>query len=134
MPIVVLRTSLLPAAATLLGAYSDLSSDQLKMFQDPGGWDYIKMTENSGVQTEHSCFDGKPHPDECSGRLRLSPDNTFTQEVTIHGQIVPRHGTYKLEDDQLTFFDELQTQDGPYTIEIDAEKKSLVMYMPQVRV
>jgi hypothetical protein len=129
-----LRTSLLIAAAALLSADSGLSTDQLKMLKDPGGWDYITMTNNGGIQTEHTCFDGKPHPDECSGRLKLSPDNTFTQEVTIHGQIVPRHGTYTLEDDQLTFFDELETRDGPYTIEVDAEKKSLVMYMPQVRV
>ncbi len=129
---IVFRTSLLLAAATVLSAFYDLSSDQLKLLEDAGGWDYIKMT-TSGIQTEHTCFDGKPHS-ECSGRLRLRDDNTFTQEVTIDGQSVPRHGTYTLEDDQLTFFDELETRDGPYTIEIDAQKKSLLMYTSAVRV
>jgi hypothetical protein len=127
------RPSLLLAAVTLLGAFSDFSRDQLKQLQDPGGWDYIKMTD-SGMRTEHVCFDGKPHPELCSGRLTLRTDNTFAQDVTIRGQTVPRHGTYTLEGDQLTFFDELETRDGPYTIEIDAEKKALLMYTSAVRI
>jgi hypothetical protein len=133
MSAILVRASLFLAAASVLSAFSDLSRDQLRMLQDPGGWDYIKMSDN-GIQTEHVCFDGKPHPDLCSGRLALSTDNKFVQEVTIKGQVVPRHGTYTLDNDQLTFFDELETSDGPYTIEVDAEKKSLLMYTPQVRV
>jgi hypothetical protein len=128
-----LRTGLLLATAAALNAFGDLSADQLKLFNDPGGWDYIKMTVNSGIHTDHPCFDGKPNPD-CSGRLTLGADNKFVQEVTIQGQSVPRHGTYTLEDDQLTFFDELETRDGPYTVELDAQKKSLVIYTSDVRI
>ena len=47
---------------------------------------------------------------------------------------MPRHGTYTLEGDQLTFVDELEKSDGPYTIEVDTDKKSLLMYMSQVRI
>jgi hypothetical protein len=128
-----LKAGLLMASAALFCAGSDLSKDQLKQLQDPGGWDYIKISDN-GIQTDHVCFDGQPHPDICSGRLTLSGDNKFVQEVSIQGQTVARNGTYRLEDDQLTFFDELETSDGPYTIELDVENKSLVMYTSQVRI
>ena len=127
------RTGLLLAMATVVSALGDLSHDQFKLLQDPAGWDYLKMTD-SGIQTEHGCFDGKLHPRLCSGRLTLGTDNKFQQEVTIKGQAVPRHGTYTLENDQLTFFDELETRDGPYTIEIDAQKKALLMYTSAVRI
>jgi hypothetical protein len=133
MSSVLVRTTLLLVAATILSAFSGLSSDQVKLLKDPGGWDYIKMTD-SGIQTEHPCFDGKPHPELCSGRLTFGTDNKFMQSVTIKGDTVPRHGTYTLEDDQLTFFDELETRDGPYTIEIDAQQKSLLMYTSVVRI
>ena len=124
----------MPAPYRRLDPSSSLTAEQLKLLKDPGGWDYIKMTSNGGIQTEHACFDGTPHPGECSGRLTLGTDDKFLQTVTIHGDSVPRHGTYTLEDDRLTFFDELEKSDGPYTIEIDPQAKSLVMYMPQVRV
>jgi hypothetical protein len=133
MPPLWLRASLLLAGATALSAFSTLNRDQLKMLQDPAGWDYVKMT-SGGMQTDHPCFDGKPHPDTCSGRLTFSADNKFTQEVTISGQKVPRAGTYTLEDDQLALFDELGTRDGPYTIQVDVQTKSLVMDMPQVHI
>ena len=120
-------------SATGLSAFSDFSRDQLKLLHDAGGWEYLKMT-TSGMQTDHPCFDGKLHLESCRGHLQLSPDNKFTQEVVIQGQSAPRHGTYTLEGDQLTFFDELQTRDGPYTIEIDVPKEALVMQMPQVRI
>jgi hypothetical protein len=128
-----LRASLLLAGAAVLFAFSDLSRDQVKMLQDPAGWDYLKMTD-TGIQTDHDCFDGKLHPDTCSGRLTFSADNKFLQDVKIQGQSAPRHGTYTLEDDQLAFFDELGTRDGPYTIRIDTETKSLLMDMPQVHI
>jgi hypothetical protein len=54
------------------------------------------------------------------------------QEVKIHGQSVARHGTYSLEDDSLTFFDEFGNKDGPYTVAIDTEKKSMSLRMSQV--
>ena len=133
MPSTLLRAGLLFAGAAVLSAFSTLNQDQLKMLQDSGGWDYLKMTD-TGMQTDHSCFDGKFHPETCSGRLTFSDDNKFTQVVKIEGQEVPRHGTYTLEDDQLTFLDELETRDGPYTIEIDAQQKSLLMYTSALRI
>jgi hypothetical protein len=133
MPTGFVRLSLLLASALLLNAFSALSPDQTKQLKDAGGWDYLKMTD-TGIQTQHDCFDGNLHPDTCSGRLILSSDDKFTQEVTIAGQKVARRGTYTLEDDQLTFFDEFATRDGPYTIEIDLQNKSLVMYTSAVRI
>ena len=111
-------------------AGDDLSSDQLKMLTDPGGWEYIKISDvDKGVQTEHPCFDGQPHPNECSGTLTLTSNNTFIQSVRIHGQTVQRHGTYRLAGAQLTLFDELETQDGPYSVSVDLQAKSMVMQM-----
>jgi hypothetical protein len=52
--------------------------------------------------------------------------------VKIQGQSAPRHGTYTLENDQLALFDELGTRDGPYTVQIDTQTKTLVMDMPQI--
>jgi hypothetical protein len=127
--------SLLLASAVCLSARADLNSEQQKMLRDSGGWEYITMSDaDGGIQTTHTCFDGRPHPDVCSGTLTLSDDNTFIANIYVHGQNVPRRGTYKLEGDQLAFFDEFGTRDGPYTIELDVEAKSLVMKMPQVRV
>ena len=114
-------------------AAAELSGDRLKMLQDPGGWEYIKIDDrDAGIQTEHTCFDGTPHPDVCSGTLMLSAGNTFVQQVSVHHQTVSRHGTYTLDGDQLAFFDEFGTKDGPYTISIDPEKTSLSLRMPQV--
>jgi hypothetical protein len=124
---------LLCASVVPLGARDDLNQDQLKLLQDSGGWEYTKIDDpNSGIQTEHTCFDGTPHPDACSGTLTLATDNTFIQKVDIHHESVARHGTYQLDGDQLAFFDEFGTRDGPYTISIDMEKKSMSMQMPQV--
>jgi hypothetical protein len=111
-------------------AEGDLNPDQLKMLKDPGGWEYIKMSDaDKGVQTQHTCFDGHPHPDECSGTLTLTSSNTFIQSVSIHGQTVERHGTYRLEGNQLTFLDELETPDGPYSVSVDLQAKTMVMQM-----
>ena len=124
---------LLAATATGLSARDELSGDRLKMLQDPGGWEYIKIEDSdAGIQTEHTCFDGTPHPDVCSGTLTLSAENTFVQQVSVHHQTVSRHGTYTLDGDQLAFFDEFGTKDGPYTVSIDPQKTSLSLRMPQV--
>jgi hypothetical protein len=113
----------------------ELSQDDLKMLQDPGGWEYLTIADtDAGIETQHTCFDGRPHPDECSGTLTFNADKTFVQRVYIHHEDVARHGTYELDDDQLTFFDEFGTRDGPYTISLDSQKKQLTMDMPQVHV
>lgn len=129
----ILYLSIVLLAATGLSARDELSDDRIKLLQDPGGWEYIKIEDSdAGIQTEHTCFDGTPHPDVCSGTLTLSAENTFVQQVTVHHQTVSRRGTYTLDDDQLAFFDEFGTRDGPYTISIDPEKTSLSLRMPQV--
>ncbi len=126
--------TLLLMAASLSGG-PDLTQQQLKLFQDPGGWQYVTVTDpDSGIQTKHTCFDGKPHPEECSGTLSFRPDNTFVKDIHIHGQQVQRHGTYELNGNQLAFYDEFGTQDGPYTVAIDAEKSAMTMDMPQIHI
>ncbi len=122
------------AFALHLSARDALTDDELKMLQDPGGWQYVTMSDSDdGIQTQHTCFDGLPHPQECSGTLTLTPGKTFVQSVHIHGQTVQRHGTYQLDGKQLAFFDEFGTRDGPYTLDINTQTKHLVLQMPQVR-
>jgi hypothetical protein len=122
------------AIATYLSGRDTLNQDELKMLQDPGGWEYITISDaDAGIQTQHTCFDGRPHPNECSGTLTLNPDHTFVQQVHIHGKTVARHGTYELDGTQITFFDEFGTKDGPYQLTIDAQAKRLTLEMPQVR-
>ena len=121
--------------AVLTAAHGALSQDELKLLQDPGGWEYTSLSDSdSGVQTTHTCFDGTPHPEQCSGKLVLAASNTFIQSVNIHGQTVQRNGTYQLDGNQLSFFDELGTKDGPYALELDTQAKTLVLKMPQVRI
>ena len=117
-----------------LSAFDDLNQDQLTLLKDPGGWEYTKLSDaSSGFPTEHTCFDGSPHPNECSGSLTLVDDEKFSQQTVVGGQAVNRSGTYKLDGDQLAFFDEYGTRDGPYTVEIDAINKTMALFMPQIR-
>ena len=120
---------------TLLRAQDVLSADELKMLQDPSGWEYIKISDvDNGIQTQHTCFDGHPHPQQCSGTLTFSAGTTFVQKTRIHGQTVQRHGTYQLDGNQLTFFDELGTKDGPYAVSINTQTKRLVLEMQPLRI
>lgn len=123
------------AFAVPVTARDTSNDDELKMLQDPGGWEYVTMSDSDdGVQTQHTCFDGLPHPQQCSGTLTLTAGKTFVQSVHIHGQTVQRHGTYQLDGKQLAFFDEFGTKDGPYTLDINTRTKHLVLEMRQVRV
>lgn len=120
--------------APIVSARRDLNADELKFLQDPGGWEYITISDqDAGIQTQHTCFDGQPHPSECSGTLTLNPDNTFVQQVHIHGQTDARHGTYKLDGAEIAFFDEFGTRDGPYRFTLDSQAKKLTLEMPQVK-
>ena len=117
-----------------ISAFDDhLDQERVKLLTDGGGWEYTKLSDNTGVPTEHVCFDGTPHPNDCSGSLTLVDDKTFVQRVVIAGSSVDRHGTWKLDDDQLAFFDEYGTQDGPYKLEMDLVNKTMVLSMPQIR-
>jgi hypothetical protein len=124
--------SLAVAALFVISAWT---ADELKMLHDPGGWEYITVSEpEGGIQTTHTCFDGKPHPEECSGKLILRSDNTFSKQVFIRHQEVSRTGTYKLDGDRIAFFDEFGNQDGPYTIHLDTKSKLLTLDMPQLHI
>jgi len=124
---------LIAISSAPLSAFDDLTADQAKLLTDAGGWEYTKLSDNSGVPTDHVCFDGSPHPNECSGSLTLVENGTFVQQVVISGTSVDRHGNWKRDGDQIAFFDEFGTQDGPYTAEINAVTKTMVLSMPQVR-
>jgi hypothetical protein len=47
---------------------------------------------------------------------------------------VDRHGTYRLDGNQLAFFDEFGTEDGPYTLDLNTQTKHLILSMPQIRI
>jgi cold shock CspA family protein len=112
-----------------------LSSDQRKLLHDSGGWEFVTVTDpDSGIQTTHTCFDGHPHPDQCSGTLTFSSSGTFVKNIYIHHQAVQRHGKYELDGDQLVFYDELGTRDGPYTVAIDSVNKIMTLDMPQIHI
>lgn len=118
--------------ALRLNAGADLTADELKMLQDPDGWEYITVTDpDNGIQTKHTCFDGQPHPDECSGTLTFSPDNNFVQKVHIHGETVERHGQYELDGKDVTLIDELGTRDGPYALGINLHSKQMSLQITQ---
>lgn len=122
---------MLALAALPFAAGHHLPSSELKLLQDPGGWEYILIGDkDAGIQTQHTCFDGQPHPDECSGSLTLSPDGTFVQHTFVHHERVARSGKYRLDGSQLTFFDEFGNPDGPYTFSLDAQKDILVLDNP----
>ena len=133
-----MRCFFLPLVVAFAGVLlaDELGSDELKMLQDSGGWEYISMSTNeqNGFPTQHTCFDGRPHPGQCSGTLVLTASNTFSQSVQIQGKTVKRTGTYQLNGDQLAFSDELGTQDGPYTLTLNKQTKSLILQMPQARI
>lgn len=112
-----------------------LGQEKLALLQDSTGWEYLSMDDSqNGFPTQHTCFDGNEHPDQCTGRLTFARSNRFVQQVSIQHQTVARHGTYELQGNQLAFFDEFGTRDGPYTIDIDTEKKLMSMDMPQIKV
>ena len=123
------------AVSAVAQADGSLTPDQLALFQDSSGWEYISMGDtDAGIKTQHTCFDGHPHPNTCSGTLTFSPSKTFVQKVFIHHQSVSRHGTYQLDGNQLSFFDEFGTRDGPYAVSLDTHKKTLTLAMPHIQI
>jgi hypothetical protein len=126
-------SGLLLSCSLLMRAGDALPPDQMALLQDAGGWEYITISDSQdGFPTQHTCFDGTPHPNTCSGTLTLTPNNTFVQKTYLHHQSVSRSGTYQLDGNQLSFFDEFGTRDGPYTVAIDTVNKVMTVNMPQV--
>ncbi len=115
-----------------LNAGTGLNADELKMLHDPGGWEYITVSDpDNGIQTKHTCFDGQPHPEECRGTLTLNADNSFVQKVHIHGGTVERHGQYELDGKEITLIDEMGTRDGPYTLDVNVKAKQMNLQITQ---
>jgi hypothetical protein len=127
---------LVPLAWVVAGTVYGLDEQQTKLFLDPKGWKYVAIFDrHNGIQTTHQCFvEGSPNQGGCRGTLIFSDDGQFTQDVYADGGKLERHGTYTLDGDQLTFKDELGTQDGPYTVVVNADRKSMRFSMSQTGV
>ncbi len=121
------------AAASFCSLYAFVSSDELNLLQDPDGWEYTKIVTDNGFPTDHPCFDGTPRPQECRGTLTLGSDERFVKTIYINGQPDTRTGRYKVEGSELTFFDEYDTQDGPYKITLDSREKTLALELGSER-
>jgi hypothetical protein len=121
------------AAISVPLLYSFVTTDELNLLQDPDGWEYTKIVTASGFPTDHPCFDGTPHPEECRGTLTLGSDERFVKKIYIKGQPDTRTGRYRIDGDQLSFFDEYETQDGPYKLTVDSGEKTLVLELGSER-
>lgn len=136
------RTRLVPVlcAAFLLCklavAASSLDQSALKMLHDPGGWEYVAVLNlDNGMHITATCFvAGQLRPEDCRGTLKFTPDGDFVQNIQIHGENVRRHGAYELDGDQITFRDELGTQDGPYQLQVNTKTKTMRISMRQAGV
>lgn len=113
-----------------------LDDERLKMLHDAQGWEYVSIFDHdNGMPMQHQCFvEGAAGEGACRGTLIFSNNGNFQQSVTAHGKTLDRHGTYELDDDQLTFEDELGTKDGPYKVEINTDEKTMRFSMRQAGV
>jgi hypothetical protein len=120
-----------PAAAR-----SPLEQDAPQMLHDPGGWEYVAVLNlDNGMRITANCFvAGQLKPEECRGTLTFTADGDFFQNIQIHGENVQRHGSYELSGDQITFRDELGTQDGPYQLQVNTKTKTMRISMRQAGV
>jgi hypothetical protein len=104
-----------------------LTPDELTLLQDPGGWEYMTITDaDNGFETQHVCFDPKA-PGKCSGNLLFRPDNTFKKSMRVHGQTIDRGGSYQVDGNSILFLDEFNNKDGPYTAQLNKDAKTLVL-------
>jgi len=121
---IVFLTALLIAGSVC--GQSPLSTEALKMLQDPMGWQYASAEEErDSRRIYHGCFDnqGQPHPHICRGNLILTADGRFVQVLSIGNAVSSRRGTYWLTGKQLTlvgfsaaFPGDLEA--GPYTLKV----------------
>src|SRR3954453_11805073 len=113
------KSAILLLAAALISRTDDLTSDEKNVLQDASGWEYIKISNPTGFQTQHPCFDGRPHPNTCRGNIVLSPSSHFVKNMYINNMRDQRKGKYKLQGKSVLFFDEFGQPDGPYTATLD---------------
>ena len=119
--------------AAVLSA-SALTPDEMKLLQDPAGWEYLSITDaDNGFETHHVCFDPAT-PNTCKGSLLFRPDMTFKKSIQVHGQTINRGGTYQVDGGNILFLDEFNNKDGPYTAELNPDTKTLVLEMVQAGV
>jgi hypothetical protein len=129
------RVALLFLICPFPQAFADLSKDDTALLQDSGGWEYLSMADvNNGFKTTHACFDEQKGRGPCHGTLLLSKDGTFSQDISAEGKTLHRHGTYELVDDGIIFADELETKDGPYSINLDRTNSLLTLETVQAGV
>jgi hypothetical protein len=123
-------TMCLPA---LLAAQS-LSQEDLAIIQDPGGWEYISITEtNNGFKTDSVCFN-EGQKGRCQGTLAFHTDGTYAQNVTVTPKSVNRQGKYEISGPAITLYDAFGTKDGPYTIALDKTAHTLTLETVQTGV
>lgn len=110
-----------------LSAAGELTQEQLELLHDSKGWEYTDVFDkDNGFPMHHQCFvEGQPNSDACHGTMTLGSDGTFVQNVYIHSAEVQRHGTYELDGNQITLQDEFGTNDGPYTVDINPQAKTM---------
>ena len=96
--VILLLVSVAAASFSYLNAF--VSSDELNLLQDPDGWEYTKIVTENGFPTDHPCFDGTPHPQECRGTLTLGSDERFVKKIYIEGQPDTRTGRYKIDGER----------------------------------
>src|SRR3954454_16788929 len=86
-------------AASFLVPYSNgiVTSDELNILQDSEGWEYLKIITENGFPTNHPCFYGTPHREQCRGILTFGSDERFVKKIFIKGQPDSRTGRYKVE-------------------------------------
>jgi hypothetical protein len=118
---------LLLGAAVLVLRAEDFTADEMKMLRDAGGWEYITISNPTGFQTKHPCFDGRPHPETCRGTLFFKPDDQFVKNIYVNNLRDQRTGGYQLSDKTVIFLDEFGQKDGPYDAKLDAQNKSLTL-------
>lgn len=118
--------ALLLCPAFLLNADS-LSQQQIDLLHDPHGWEFVAVFDkDNGFPMHHQCFaEGEPKPSECHGDIIFGADGTFSESIFMHGFTARRHGTYELDDDQITLIDEFGNKDGPYRLEINTAAKTM---------
>src|SRR5579884_1439771 len=125
---------ILLATVVCAGTSLALSSDETALLQDPGGWEYQTITDgNNGFQTQAVCF-VEAFTGKCRGTLLFRTDRSFRQDISARGSSMHRGGRYEVSGDQVTFWDEHNTPDGPYAVSINLQEKTMHLETTQAGV